>query len=166
MLCTLIHVSCHSDCPGLATPLEPESEALLRKKQNRVSMASKRALDISLETAIANFHSKAKFGPDFVCTCCHRMMYRKSVVPCNTDKYTKASVEVIEKVFAKEFKHVCCDGRQWVCTTCDGALKRGNIPVQAKANGLCLQPIPPELNGVEISVTACSFYEHSGFTYW
>ena len=72
------------------------------------------------------------------------MMYRKSVVPCNTDKYTKASVEVIEKVFAKEYEHVCCDGRQWVCTTCDGSLKRGNIPVQAKANGLCLQPIPPE----------------------
>ena len=48
--------------------LEPESEALLRKKQNRVSMASKRALDISVETAIANVHSKAKFDPDFVCT--------------------------------------------------------------------------------------------------
>ncbi len=39
-------------------------------------MASKRALDISVESAIANFHSKSKLGPDFVCPCCHRMMYR------------------------------------------------------------------------------------------
>ncbi len=109
-------------------------------------MASKRALEMSLVSAIANFHSKSKFSHDFVCTSCHHIMYRKSVVPCNRNKYTKASVEILEKVFANEFEYVCSDGRQWVCTTCDGALKRGNIRVQAKANGSHLQPIPPELS--------------------
>jgi len=74
------------------------------------------------------------------------MMYRKSVVPCNKSKYTKATIEVLEKVFAKEFEYVCADGRLWVCSTCDGALKRGNMPVQTKANGLGLQPIPSELS--------------------
>ena len=70
-------------------------------------------------------------------------MYRKRVVPCNK---SKATTEVLKRVFAKEFEYVCVDGRLWVCSTCDGALKRGNMPVQAKANGLGLQPIPPELN--------------------
>ena len=109
-------------------------------------MVAKTASNISVESVIANFHVKCKSGPDFVCTICHRMMYRKSVVPCNRSKYTKATIEVLEKVFAKEFEYVCADGRLWVCSTCDGALKRGNMPVQAKANGLGLQPIPPELN--------------------
>ena len=49
--------------------LESECEALQRKKQNSASMASRTAVDISLESAIANFHSKSKCGPDFVCTC-------------------------------------------------------------------------------------------------
>ena len=31
------------------------------------------------------------------------------------------------------------------CKTCDGSLKRGNMPVQAKANGLDLPVIPNEL---------------------
>jgi len=50
---------------------------------------------------------------------------------CNKGKYTKATIEVLEKVFAKEFEYVCAEGRLGVCSTCDGALKRGNIPVQA-----------------------------------
>jgi len=33
-----------------------------------------------------------------------------------------------------------------VCSTCGGTLKRGNMHVQAKANGLGLQSIPPELS--------------------
>ena len=43
------------------------------------------------ESAIASFLCKVKMGPDFVCTCCHRMMYKQNVVPCNKLKYIKAS---------------------------------------------------------------------------
>lgn len=49
---------------------------------------------VSIDNAISAFHS----GPDFVCTCCHRMMYRKSVVPCNRVKYTTAGTDVLHKV--------------------------------------------------------------------
>ena len=54
---------------------------------------------VPLESGISAFHSVVKSGPDFVCTCCHRMMYRKSVVQCNKTKYTKACHDVLEKVF-------------------------------------------------------------------
>ena len=37
-------------------------------------------------------------------------------------------------------------GNEWVCKTCDRALKRGVMPLQAKANGLKLSQIPPELS--------------------
>ena len=35
--------------------------------------------------------------------------------------------------------------KQWVCNTCDRTLSRGNMPLQAKANGLQLCHVPPEL---------------------
>ena len=66
---------------------ETSEQTLHRQQQNKEHMASVRAVkkanDVSIEQAIVLFHSDIKNGPDFVCTCCHRLMYRKSVVPCN-----------------------------------------------------------------------------------
>ena len=36
-------------------------------------------------------------------------------------------------------------GNEYVCKTCDRSLKRGVMPLQAKANELKLSEIPPEL---------------------
>ena len=70
----------------------------------------------------------------------------QTVVPYNRGKYTKASNDVLERVFSAENNHISLDGKQWVCKTCHAALTRGNMPLQAKANGLQLSPIPPELS--------------------
>ena len=40
------------------------------------------------------------------------------------------------------------DGKEWICKTCDRALIRGSMPLQAKANGLQLCEVPPELSGL------------------
>ena len=75
---------------------ETSEQTLQRQKQNKEHMAmiraAKKANDVSVEQAIVSFHSDNKNGPDFVCTSCHRLMYRKSVVPCNTAKYSKAAM--------------------------------------------------------------------------
>ena len=71
---------------------ESSEQTLHRQQHDREYKASvraaKKANDVSIEQAIVSFHSDIKNGPDFVCTCCHRLMYRKSVVPCNTAKYS------------------------------------------------------------------------------
>ena len=36
--------------------------------------------------------------------------------------------------------------RQWMCTRCDHALNRGELPGQAKANNLQIEDVPPELS--------------------
>ena len=108
-------------------------------------MAKKRT-NVCIEEAITIFHSKVKIGPQFVCIVCHRMMNRQTVVPYNRGKYTDTSPYVIPNVFCNKFTYVSCDGKQWVCKTCDGALIRANIPLQAKANGLQLPSIPNELS--------------------
>ena len=74
------------------------------------------------------------------------MMYKKCVVPCNKQKYTKTSNKVLEVVFSAEFTYISSDGKLWMCKTCDRAVGRGNMPLQAKANGLQLSPIPPVLS--------------------
>ena len=86
-------------------------------------MQARRGSSITIEYAITGFLSKVKIGPDIVCTSCHRMMYKKCVVPFNSTKYKKISTDVLSKVFSEDLKHVCSDGKQWVCKTCDSALE-------------------------------------------
>ena len=124
---------------------ETPHQTLHRRQRNKQSMSSTRKRNVSVECAVSAFHSKVKFGPDYVCTCCHRMMYRKSVILCNK---AKASADVIQKVFSADLSYISFDGKQWVCRTCDRTLKRGNMPLQAKANGLQLCQVPPELSGL------------------
>ena len=127
---------------------ESSEQTLHRQQQNKQHMASVRAAkkaNVSIEQAIVSFHSDIKNGPDFVCTCCHRLMYRKSVVPCNPAKYSKCGNDLLNCVFSADLRYVCDTGNEYVCMTCDRALKRGVMPLQAKANGLQLPAIPPEL---------------------
>ena len=133
---------------------ESSEQTLHRQQQNKEHMASVRAAkkvnDVSIEQAIVSFHSDIKNGPDFVCTCCHRLMYRKSVVPCNPAKYSKCGHDLLNCVFSADLRYVC---NEYVCKTCDRALKRGVMPLQAEANGLKLPEIPLELadlNALEV----------------
>ena len=59
------------------------------------------------------------------------MMYRKSVVPCNLTKYSKCSNDLLKNVFSSNYRYISNDGNEWVCKTCDRALKRGVMPLQA-----------------------------------
>ena len=61
---------------------ESHSEMFQRKTSNKDNMAKLRQRTVTVENAILVFEHEIKLGPDFVCTCCHRMMYRKSVVSC------------------------------------------------------------------------------------
>ena len=127
---------------------ETPDEILHRKQTNKECVSNRRKRCAPLESGISAFHSDVKSGPDFVCTCCHRMMYRKSVVQCNKTKYTKACPDVLEKVFSADLSHISIDGREWMCKTCDRSLLGGSLPLQAKANGLQLNEVPPELCGL------------------
>ena len=49
-------------------------------------------------------------------------------------KYSKCTDEMLQYVLS-EGSLYDNDGKQWICKTCDGALIKGNIPAQAKANG-------------------------------
>ena len=132
-------------CMSKKRALETPVETIQRRELNRVCMVEQRSLLVPMDKCIADFQTKVKEGPEFVCTCCHRMMYRQTVVPYTKTKYTKASSELLEQIFSATHTYISSDGKQWVCKTCDAALKRGNLPLQAKANELQLCPVPSEL---------------------
>ena len=138
---------------------ETTEQTSSRLEQDRKRKASKRVLEacdedlhrkrsVCLENIIAAFHTDITNGADFVCSSCHRMMYKKSVVQLNKSKYTKTGSGVLQQVFSADLRHISSDGKEWVCKTCDKALTRGSMPLQAKANGLQLCDIPPELSGL------------------
>ena len=134
-------------CKAQKRSLETEHESDQRKHSNAACQIRRRALQgLSVESVIDSFITKTKQGPDFVCSSCHRLMYQQTVMPLNIEKYTKASSTILLDVFRNLY--TCFDGNTWVCTTCNAALARGNMPKQALANGLKLPQIPPELSSL------------------
>ena len=93
---------------------ETPDEMMHRKQRNKKAMTNKRKANVSVEHAIDAFHSEIKFGPNYVCTCCHRMMYRKNVILCNKASYTKANTSVLEQVFSDDIRCISSNGEEWI----------------------------------------------------
>ena len=109
-------------------------EKRIAQKQRRIGQSS------TLFAASQAFISAIKEGPDYICVCCNRLMYRKTVQQFKEFNYDKAPSEFIMP------KSVSAQDKQWICKTCHSALKRGVLLAQAKANNLNLDDIPMELS--------------------
>ena len=118
---------------ALDTPSE-----MCGQEHNQMQTAIKRTKTTTIDDA---FISKAKIGPNFVCTCCHRMMYKQMVLPCNKSSMLK----LVKNSYNKSFVQIIATFVQMVSKTCGNALSRGKMPLQAKANCLHLDPIPDQL---------------------
>ena len=131
-------------CTASKRANENEIESAKRRAKNKKLMAKSRTEIKSIENIIDNYLAKVKVGPDYVCTCCHRMMYKHTVSVFRPTKYSKATPELLQQL--AHHSYVTDDGKQWVCKCCDVSLSKGVLPVQAKANGMGLGNQPPELS--------------------
>ena len=132
--------------------IETDEDGSVRKQANKSALSTKRASVITLQSAIDSFCAIVRKGPEFVCTICHRLMYKNSVQLFNIAKYDASLLSI---VFCEPYKYVSIDGKIWICITCNNTLCRGRMPVQAKANGLKLEIIPnvlSDLNTLELRV--------------
>ena len=117
---------------------EKRQQESAAKKQRRIRQNSRAH---SIEEISQLFMSATREGPDYICTCCHRLMYRKTVIEFNISKYPKAPEEFVSMSVRTSAKD-----KVWICKTCDYALRRGRMPAQSKANKLDLENIPTELS--------------------
>ena len=129
---------------------QQEKAKLKEKERERLAQSRNAADDVSEITRL--FQKKVQSGPDFVCTCCHRIMYRQTVKLYDKGKYPKLSEEEY-RTLLEPYIYTSIDGNTWICVTCDRSLCRGKMPKQAKANNLMLDNTPDELaelNDIEI----------------
>ena len=97
-------------CKNKKRKSETVAESLQRQEKNRARMSKSRTLVVPMEKYINGFHSKIKQGPEYVCTCCHRLMYKQTVIPYTRSKYTKVSNELLEQIFSAEHNYASSDG--------------------------------------------------------
>ena len=125
-------------------PEEVRQQEATGKRQRRAVLNSdpqKRTMQYVSDT----FTALVKQGPNYVCTCCHRLMYHRSVVRFQEENYVKLSL-TSAKVSDTQYIQRSVNQEVWICHTCHRTLKRGKMPAQAKANKLDLVVIPPELS--------------------
>ena len=55
---------------------------------------------------------KTKGGPDYVCVCCHRLMYKQSVLHLKVQKYVKATPELLSDALNPKYVYTSFDGNR------------------------------------------------------
>ncbi len=91
-----------------------------------------------------NFRKKCYELPEYICTCCHRLLWKQSVLPFKVENFN-SDKEVVKECFAPDILRETKPGEIYICTTCNKDLRKKNptMPAQAVANGLKLDPTPP-----------------------
>ena len=80
----------------------------------------------SKKNRVDTFLSLSSQGPTFVCICCQRCMYERSVLNFNIEKYKDDLVRSINIL----------DGLNFICRTCHLTMKKEKLPAQAVSNKL------------------------------
>ena len=135
----------------------------LRIKENREPTVPKLMQSKQKSCAAQKFLKALKNKPEFVCTCCHRWLFRKSVVVFHDKDFDFDNAIVANalspecryktKTFCDVFNNSSqpgCAESEYICVTCKRNLsnKRPKMPAQAVANGLDLLPIPDALSNL------------------
>ena len=128
------------------------------KTQSSQTYIDKKNQTYSMDFVIESFRKSVKTGPEFVCSVCHRQLFRKQVIECKHDKYTTSPtvLALAKKCITETYLQTCeeCDdnctahiqsSKLWICHTCDRKIFAGRMPEQSVANNLHLEAIPSQL---------------------
>ena len=96
------------------------------------------SLSDSSTMSVNNFPNNVNEEPYYRCTCCNRMLHRKTVRKFNNNPSARDIFTGI-----KAFENV-----EYICNTCCLKVKKGTIPCQAVCKKLCVHEIPPLLQSL------------------
>ena len=119
--------------------------AKMKKLQTRLAKKTKVE---TIDDAMNNFKSEVKKQPVYICTLCHRLLWRKGVQKFSIEKYNKVRPVIIQLVLDDKYRLSSIDGSTYICHSCHRTLKLGRIPAQSKANRMELEEIPDELKNL------------------
>ncbi|XP_037395199.1 uncharacterized protein LOC108432566 [Pygocentrus nattereri] len=141
---------------------DPEYQAA---KKHRIRNVERRNNEVKrrkeIEHVTEQFRQKIRTGPEYVCSVCHRILFKKQVLKCKKEDFLKRPhiMSVAQKCITDTYLHTCNDtctadctkktgpaGSLWICYTCQRKILGGKMPEESVANHLSLEPIPPELH--------------------
>ena len=125
-----------------------------KTKTSQTRLAKKSKVE-TIDEAMNNFKRECKKQPVYICTSCHRLLWRKGVQKFSIDKYNKIRKEIIHLVLHEKYRLSSIDGSIYMCHTCHTTLKSGKIPAQSKGKRMALDEIPDELkdlNNLELHI--------------
>ena len=128
--------------------LETAEESNSRRNKNRERMRLRRGKRSEMQRLL-KFQESVRYGPIFTCSSCEQNMYRDGVSELTKDlenKILEKSSELYKNVIQRKIIiNIEVNGKvrdsAYICTTCKTALKKGNMPSMAAANGLGLVDI-------------------------
>ena len=95
--------------------------------------------------SIKNFQAHIRQYAEYICTCCNRLLYQKSVVLVTPDSFKTLNAGLRKKCVTQRKSKM---GFEWICNTCSSYLKKGKMPPQANANCLEIPTVPDELKSL------------------
>ncbi|TKS65922.1 ATP-dependent DNA helicase PIF1 [Collichthys lucidus] len=114
-----------------------------------------------INSAIAHFREEVSCGPEYVCSVCHRLLFRKQVIECKRQSYENKHPEVsalAKRCITLQYLHVCdinCQhgcpmsdspsSKLWICFTCHRKILARKLPEESVTNNMHLDEIPAEL---------------------
>ena len=119
-----------------------KKQKIIKCISDAAKISRKKANDVQhkLDHFISVFQNKIREGPYYICSVCHRILYRKTVMLLKENKYS------VHRLFT-EIKSF--DDKQYICRTCHAKVSKGQVPCQAVGNKLEVDRIPPELSVLE-----------------
>ena len=102
-----------------------------------------------------NFKLECKKQPVYICTCCYRLLWQKSVQKFTIENYCHISTKTRNLVLHEKYRISSINGSIYICHNCHKTLKSGKVPAQSKANGMDLEEVPDELkdlNKMEVHI--------------
>ena len=122
-----------------------KKEKHLNTKRNQLAIArqTRKISKLNVDICISQFCQKIKQGPYYVCTVCHRMLYRKSVLIFNKQKYINCN---IQNIFTDKLSFY---NKEYICKTCHPKIIKGKVLCQALYNDMFVDDIPTELSSLE-----------------
>ena len=124
-----------------------QTEKLKKEESENLDLTSN--IQANSIKQIENFKKTINEGPFFICVCCNRCLYKRSVILFNEDRY-------FESGFCPELQIISSlDNNFYICKTCDKKILKHEVPCQSVKNNLEVHEMPSnlqDLNKIERTI--------------
>ena len=117
-------------------------------KENATKRKEKSDSNVSASIRLQNFKRRVKYGPIFICSCCHPKLFETQVAEITDDMRLKIDnsdpgirIECMEKEIEIDLGR---DYKSYLCKSCKWYLVRGKMPKLCSKNGLGIDKIEDE----------------------